>query len=305
MIHYYSKLIRKKCTQHSIEGEKHRIKMMPIKHAAAADAPQIFWHGPLRGVLVVAIVLSSISSFVVSCGAFLPAAKSIRYSGYAPAGRPGIHSTSNKQHRGNNNSKRKFVLAAKKNKWNNFDDFCAEQESRAITASESWIVDATGFLEPEQSSALLTTLEGRADVASLSVGSYRSSGGRRVRCVYTNPDLGYDEATAESDYVCYLKIDNVGLSQCGPWPNVLVKIGLSLENVGDVFLVSNESTVYLAVAPESEKTCVRLLPKELPGAGVTVTKLSREDLDAEMEAISDSDGMVLEDMEVQRVDKRK
>jgi phosphatidate phosphatase APP1 len=59
------------------------------------------------------------------------------------------------------------------------------------------------------------------------------------------------------------------------------------------------------VAPESEKTCVRLLPKELPGAGVTVTKLSREDLDAEMEAISDSDGMVLEDMEVQRVDKRK
>ena len=278
--------------------------MMIVHDASAADAPRNFLHS-LRGFLVVAVVLSSISSFVC---AFHPASKSIRHSGYAAAGRSGIHTSTSdtNQHRGSSSKRKLLVLAAKKNKWTNFDDFCAEQETRAIAASESWIVDATGFLEPEQSSALLATLGGRADVASLSVGSYRSSGGgRRVRCIYTNPDLGYDEATADSDYVCYLKIDNVGLSQCGPWPNVFVKIGLSLETVGDVFVVSNESTVYLALAPESEKTCVRLLPKELPGTGVTVTKLSKEDMDAEMEAISDSDGIVLEDMEVQRVDRRK
>ena len=257
--------------------------MMIIHHADVADAPRNFLHS-LRGVLVVAVVLSSISSFV---GAFHLSSKS----------RAGIPtSTSDTNQLGGNS---RHVLAAKKNKWTNFDDFCAEQETRAIAASESWIVDATGFLEPEQSSALLAALGKRADVTLF------FCGGRRLRCVYTNPDLGYDEATAYSDYVCYLKIDNVGLSQCGPWPNVFVNIGLSLETVGDVFVVSNDSTVYLAVSPESEKTCVRLLPKEVPGTGVTVTKLSKEDMDAEMEAISDSDGIVLEDMEVQRVDRRK
>jgi len=192
-----------------------------------------------------------------------------------------------------------------KNKWKNLDDFCAEQESRAISASESWIVDATDFLEPDRSSALRDTLEGRADVTCLSIGSCRGGNPSRVRCVFANPDLGYEKATAESDYICYLKIDNVALSQCDPWPNVLVKIGLSLDHVGEVFLVSNESTAYLAVVPESEKSCVRLLPKELPGTGVTVTKLSREEMDAEMAAISDSDGEVVQDMEVQRIDKRK
>jgi RNA-binding protein YlmH len=208
------------------------------------------------------------------------------------------------------------VLAAKKkgNNWDNNDkalkEFITEQETRATAATESWVVDATGFLEPAQSSALLNVLQGRADVDCLSVGSYRNQGvkeanARRVRCVFANPDLGYDPQTADADYVSYLKIDNVSLSQCNPWPNLLVKIGLSLDTVGDIFLVQNDSVVYLAVNPESEKTCIRLLPKELPGVGVTVTKLSKEEMDADMAVLSDGDGMIVDDMEVQRVDKRQ
>jgi len=192
-----------------------------------------------------------------------------------------------------------IVTAAKKKNWDDasLKDFCAEQEARAIAATESWIVDATGFLEPDQSLALTKVLGDRADVDFLVVGK------RRQRCVFCNPDLGYDAVTADADYVSYLKIDNVALSQCDPWPNILTKIGLNLESVGDVVLVENESTVYLAVDPESEKICSRLLPKELPGTGVTVSKLTKEELDTEMATVSDE--IIVEDMEVQRVDKRK
>jgi RNA-binding protein YlmH len=197
------------------------------------------------------------------------------------------------------------AAAAKGNKYPNLDAFCAEQEAKAVAASESWIVDATGFLEPSESAAVSEKLEGRADVSCLSVGLYRKGQGRRSRCVFSNPDLGYDAATAEADYVSYLKIDNVIPSQCDPWPNVLVNIGLSLDTVGDVLVVVNQATVYLAVAPESSKVCTRLLPKELPGTGVTVTSVSRDELDSELTDISDSDGMVVDNMEVQRVDKRK
>lgn len=237
----------------------------------------------ITATLLLAVVASSVSSFVLA---------------------PNVQQESFRAlHR------RSGGLGAKKK--NNYGDdkalqeFCAQQESRAITATESWVVDATGFLEPEQSSALTSILRERADVDCLSVGSYRGGSSRRDRCVFANPDLGYDESTADVDYVCYLKVNNVALSQCDPWPNILVKIGLSLETVGDIFLVDKESSAYLAVSPESEKTCTRLLPKELPGTGVTVTKMRKEEMDAEMATIGDGDGEVVEDMEVQRVDKRK
>ena len=54
-----------------------------------------------------------------------------------------------------------IVLTAKKKSshWDNNDkalkEFVTEQETRATAATESWVVDATGFLEPAQSSALL------------------------------------------------------------------------------------------------------------------------------------------------------
>mmetsp|Transcript_84781 Transcript_84781/g.171927 ORF Transcript_84781/g.171927 Transcript_84781/m.171927 type:complete len:289 (-) Transcript_84781:427-1293(-) len=269
----------------------------------------------LRRAFVAAIVVSSVSSFVVlpqstlftTCSAFMLKTQLRRVSCsntpfLTKTGRFG--STTADQRRMNH--KINTSLAAAAGKFKNFDGFCAEQEAKAIAASESWVIDATEFLEPDQSSALREILGGRADVALLEVGSYWNSGGSgRTRCVYANPDLGYDDATAESDYCNFLKIDNLSLSACSPWPNTLVKIGVPLEQVGDVLVVENESTVYLAVNPEAEKICRRLLPKELPGTGVTVVQLSREELDAAMATLGDDDGKIVEDMEVQRVDKRK
>lgn len=269
-------------------------------------------------LLVAAIALSSTCSFVASFSSltstgaflFLPSERVARRNEFGPTkGFGGLGIRTTRRSSSIMNRDRCKLAAKSKNSWDdekNLREFCAEQESRAIAASESWIVEATGFLEPEPSSALVATLEGRADVVCLCVGAYRGmTASRRARCVFANPDLGYDQGTADSDYVSYLKIDNLSLSQCDPWPNILVNIGLSLEAVGDVLLVPNESLAYLTVTPESEKTCTRLLPKELPGTGVTVTKLSKEEMDAEMATISDSDAEVVQDMQVQRVDKRK
>ena len=288
----------------------------------ALVTPRNFGHGLLRGahlIVVVAVVaMSSTPPFACSFSLcrFHPGTCHKLCSGHSRSSKSGWMTRISRECGGRRKcqSERLPLAAAKKNYGNDLEDFCTKQEARAMAAVESWIVDATGFLEPEQSSALLATLEGRADVSCCAVGSYRGSssssnnnkrGTRRVRCVFSNPDLAYDETTAESDYVSYLKVTNVVLSECDPWPNILVKIGLSLDTVGDVSLVEGNGSVFLAVAPESEKPCIRLLPKELPGNGVTVTKLSRDEMDTEMAGISESDGEVVQDMQTQRVDKRK
>jgi len=289
-----------------MKREATRNNMAQVYNTIQVDAPRIQIY-PFGMIFVVAIMFLRSSSFVDSFHAqrsnlVFSSSQRIRHSEIVPIGRCGIvQESSIRQWRSGFPPQ---GLAAK-NKWGkNLDEFCAEQESRAIAASESWIVEATDFLDPEESSALMDKLAGRADVACLSIGSY-SQRGRRVRCIYSNPDLGYDAVTAESDYISYLKIDNVALSECDPWPNILVKIGISLKDVGDIFLVSNQSTAYLAVVPESEKTCMRLLPKELPGTGVTVTKLTKEDMEDSIAGIGDSEGDMLQNMEVQRIDKRK
>jgi len=193
------------------------------------------------------------------------------------------------------------------------EDFCTTTESQAVTASESWVVDATEFLTPEQSSAVSQRLEGRADVASFKVGLYHHQQQQqqdlqqhhRFRYVFANPDLGYDKATAESDYCAVLRIENVSINSCDPWPNIMTSIGIPLENVGDILVVEKEAAVYIAVNPDSVKSCIRLLPKELPGTGVTVTHLDEEeDLAAAMMAI-DGGGEVVQDMEIKRLDKRR
>jgi RNA-binding protein YlmH len=75
---------------------------------------------------------------------------------------------------------------------------------------------------------------------------------------------------------------------------MLTKIGVDLENVGDVLLA--DGTIYLAVTPEVAKQCTRLLPKEVVGAGVMVKALEPGEAMPE-------DGE-LQDMEVKRLDKR-
>jgi hypothetical protein len=104
-----------------------------------------------------------------------------------------------------------------------------------------------------------------------------------------------DGATAEGEYCTVLCVENANLMSMDPWPNVLSSIGVDLANVGDIVEV-NSKTAYLAVAPEIARVCSRLLPKELPGAGVTVSVLDPG------EVIPD-DGE-LQDMDMKRLDKR-
>jgi type III secretory pathway component EscU len=73
--------------------------------------------------------------------------------------------------------------------------------------------------------------------------------------------------------------------------------------VGDILIVERKKSVYLVVNPTMVKTCIRLLPKEVPGSGVTVTQLDYNDMESMM-SIPINDGEVVEDMELKRLDKR-
>jgi len=171
----------------------------------------------------------------------------------------------------------------------NVDDI----ESQAVAAAEAWSVEVTAFLDEKEASLVADRLEGRADIACIRVGG--RSGSVRSRFVLTNPDLGIDSASAEAEHCVVLCAENVDLGRCDPWPNMLVSIGVDLSKVGDV-VVMNGSTTYLVVDPEIQKTCSRLLPKQLVGTGITVTAL--------MPGESVPDGGDLQDMELQRLDKR-
>jgi RNA-binding protein YlmH len=150
---------------------------------------------------------------------------------------------------------------------------------------------ATSFLTTEESSMVQEQLSNRADVACFKVGG--RSEPARARFVFTNPELGMDAATMESEYCVILCVKNAKSSQI-PWPNILAKIGVDLDTVGDVVVA--DQVIYLAVAPEVAKQCTRLLPKEVVGAGVTVNALEPG------EPMPD-DGE-LQDMELKRLDKR-
>jgi hypothetical protein len=164
-------------------------------------------------------------------------------------------------------------------------------ESRALAASEAWDMYATPFLTNAESTMVQERLSGRADVA------YFQFGGRsepaRARFVFTNPELGMDAATMAIDYCTVLCVKNAKSGQI-PWPNLLAKIGVDLDSVGDVVVA--DQFIYLAVTPEVAKQCTRLLPKEVVGAGVTVVALEPG------EPMPD-DGE-LQDMDLKRLDKR-
>mmetsp|Transcript_59500 Transcript_59500/g.66586 ORF Transcript_59500/g.66586 Transcript_59500/m.66586 type:complete len:315 (-) Transcript_59500:7-951(-) len=213
-----------------------------------------------------------------------------------------------------------ILYATNNNNRKQLEDFVTGVESQATTASESWIVDATPFLSLDQSIAIQHCFEGRADIASFRVGGYYHNSNsdtdndnddessqlqlhqqqRRYRYVFTNPDLGYDFDTANKEYCSILRIDNVQINNCNPWPNILISIGILLEDVGDIYIVGeNTCHIFLVVNPTIVKTCIRLLPKELPGSGVTVTQLEYEEI-----KLIPNNGKVIEDMELKRLDKR-
>jgi hypothetical protein len=71
---------------------------------------------------------------------------------------------------------------------------------------------------------------------------------------------------------------------------------VDLDNVGDI-VVHPQLGCYIVVSPTIAKQCIRLLPKEIVGTGVTVTALDAGE--------TIPDGGELQDMVVQRLDKRQ
>ena len=154
-------------------------------------------------------------------------------------------------------------------------------ESQAATAADTWSIEATPFMEPDVAAQVEEHFEDRADVIAYRVVGGRrlptdsledlSAGeGRRSRFVLMHPDLGLSVASAESEYCTVIRADNVNVASSNTFPNALASIGVHLDNVGDI-VVEDSSTVYLVVDPNVAKQCLRLLSKELVGAGITLS----------------------------------
>jgi len=176
----------------------------------------------------------------------------------------------------------------------NIDDI----ESRAQSASDAWDVDVTSFLNAADTALIEDRLGGRADVACIRVDGrgVGQSSSSRARFVFTNPDMGIDSAAAEAEHCVVLRLERASLGLCDPWANALANIGVDLENVGDIVVHSDDGSVYLVVSPDVAKICTRLLPKEIRGTGVTVSALEPGE--------GVPEGGELQDMEMQRLDKR-
>lgn len=159
----------------------------------------------------------------------------------------------------------------------------ADVESQAAVAADTWSIEATPFMEPDLAAQIEERFQDRADIIAYRVVGGRripveslddkgmSAGeGRRSRFVLMHPDLGLDIATAEAEYCTVIRVDNVNVAGSNSFPNALASIGVHLENVGDI-VVEDSSTVYLVVDPNVEKQCLRLLSKELVGAGINLS----------------------------------
>ena len=167
-------------------------------------------------------------------------------------------------------------------------------ESKALAAAEAWDTHVTSFLSTKDATAVEDRLQNRADVSCIRVGG-RGSLSSRARFVFTNPELGYDSVSAEAEHCAVVLVKNAKTNS-DPWPNILTRIGVDLNSVGDVVVVEGMEC-YIAVSPAVSKQCVRLLPKEIMGAGVLVSLL-----DAGTPIPEDGE---LQEMEVQRLDKRQ
>jgi len=155
-------------------------------------------------------------------------------------------------------------------------------ESLAAEAADTWSIQATPFLEPDDASKIEEKFQDRGDVLCLRVfGGRRLSPesdnnivkpgeGRRSRFVIAHADLGMDAGTAEEEYCTAIRCENVNVASSNSFPNALASIGVHLENVGDI-VIEDSNTVCFVVAPEVTKQCLRLLSKELVGAGVSLS----------------------------------
>ena len=167
-------------------------------------------------------------------------------------------------------------------------------ESKAQVAAEAWDTHVTCFLPTKEAAMVEERLQNRADVACIRVGG-RGAASSRARFVFTNPELGIDSVAAEAEHCAVVLVKNAKTSS-DPWPNILTRIGVDLDNVGDIVVVEGLGC-YIAVSPAVSKQCMRLLPKEIMGTGVLVSLL-------EPGTLMPKDGE-LQAMDVQRLDKRQ
>lgn len=180
-------------------------------------------------------------------------------------------------------------------------------ESQAATAADTWSIEATPFMEPDLANKVEEQFQDRGDITAFRVVGGRRltlepsndkvgpGQGRRSRFVLMHPDLGLDLATAESEYCTVLRVENVNVGSSNSFPNALASIGIDLDNVGDI-VVEDSSTVYLVVDPNVAKQCMRLLSKELMGAGIS------------LEVCEDNEFMpdgVIQDMKLSRILERQ
>ena len=175
-------------------------------------------------------------------------------------------------------------------------------ENKALAASEAWDIHVTPFLATKEAGMVEERLQNRADVSCIRVGGRGAGHGdksSRSRFVFSNPELGIDAAAAEAEHCAVVLVKNAKTNSVNdPWPNILSRIGVDLDDVGDVVVVEGIGAgCYIAVSPSVSKQCVRLLPKEIMGSGVLVSLLES--------GASIPDEGELQDMEVQRLDKRQ
>ena len=167
-------------------------------------------------------------------------------------------------------------------------------EYKALAASEAWDIHVTPFLATKEAGMVEERLQNRADVSCIRVGG-RGAESSRSRFVFSNPELGIDAAAAEAEHCAVVLVKNAKTNS-DPWPNILSRIGVDLDDVGDVVVVEGAGS-YIAVSPSVSKQCVRLLPKEIMGSGVLVSLLES--------GASIPDEGELQNMEVQRLDRRQ
>ena len=155
-------------------------------------------------------------------------------------------------------------------------------ESLAAEAADTWSIQATPFLEPAYASKIEEKFQDRGDVLCLRVfggrrlspepdnNTVKPGEGRRSRFVIAHADLGMDAMTAEEEYCTVVRCENVNVASSNTFPNALASIGVHLDNVGDI-VIEDSNTVCFVVTPEVTKQCLRLLSKELVGAGVSLS----------------------------------
>lgn len=177
-------------------------------------------------------------------------------------------------------------------------------QASAHEASENWVRSLTSFLNEEDAAKVESRLKALGDVQYIKIGRIFPEGSRS-RFVMSNPDLPLPQKETESEFCSLLHIENIqqgalpkSASGSNAWPALFTRIGIQIEDVGDVLVDTSNDSVYVIIAPEAVKQCKRILPKELKGLGITITEIDLEEIN------SLSFNGAIQEMELGRLDMR-